>query len=273
MKINKYKKGKVIIEKDSPVKKLFYIQQGKITDTKSIFSSGSFFGLVSFFTELNVLNDYRVLENAVLYEYDCMDEIPEDILTFFIKSLSDMYVGFSYMSLVGRMPDPSFIISNYNDQKSSAAGESKKDLLKELKGDGDLDDFIKALDFYINDNDEEVEIPQTFSEFKDAINKLLVEFNVSRFIAMMRGVIVKKSFPTENWYAFFSELFERSITLNDRALTLYIIYSASFMLTDLEQMNSLLRKHWEFLRFNGLNSWIDYVLRVHNNKLIVQVDD
>jgi hypothetical protein len=39
---------------------------------------------------------------------------------------------------------------------------------------------------------------------------------------------------------------------------------------DYKKINDLIKKNWEFLRFNNNNIWIDYAMRFVNNQILFE---
>jgi hypothetical protein len=74
----------------------------------------------------------------------------------------------------------------------------------------------------------------------------------------------------DTWEDFLDELIDLAITINDRALVLYLLYISGMKMQDYKKINDLIKKNWEFLRFNNNNIWIDYAMRFVNNQLLFE---
>lgn len=126
--------------------------------------------------------------------------------------------------------------------------------------------FFQTFDFLMINDD--VEIPENFEDFKEEVKNMMLEFNVSKYLVLIRKGFDR--FHDENWKDFINEVFDQAVVINDRALALYSVYLMAMISDDIAEVNAIIRKNWEFLRFNGLNTWIDYAMRFLNNNLFIR---
>jgi hypothetical protein len=91
--------------------------------------------------------------------------------------------------------------------------------------------------------------------------------NISKFINYCKKGLYHYE---DTWEDFLDELIDLAITINDRALVLYLLYISGMKMQDYKKINDLIKKNWEFLRFNNNNIWIDYAMRFVNNQLLFE---
>lgn len=255
------KKNEVLIEKDEIPKRFYYIVEGEIDHNGKVLVKDNFLALVHFITQTKVSERYKVKKNSKLLEFTNLEEIEEDILPSFLKYISRYSNNIIFKNTLKKR----FSINELINNKESYIKGDTLDL--DFSNDEELNELLNTFDYFMNKKESEIDLPEKFEDYKKELKDSIIELNISKFINYC-----KKGLYTyeDNWDEFLDELIDLAITINDRALVLYLLYVAGMKISDYKQINDLIKKNWEFLRFNNNNIWIDYAMRFVNNQLLFE---
>ena len=255
------KKNEILIEKEEIPKKFYYIVEGEIEHNRKVLGKENFLALIHFITQTKVTERYKVKKNCKLIEFSDIDEIEEDILPDFLKYISRYSNNIIFKNTLNKK----FSINELINNKESFIKGDSLDL--DFSNDEDLNELLNTFDYFMNEKESEISLPENFDDYKKELKDSIIELNISKFINYC-----KKGLYTyeEEWDDFLDELIDLAITINDRALVLYLLYVAGMKINDYKKINDLIKKNWEFLRFNNNNIWIDYAMRFVNNQLLFE---
>ncbi|BBE30880.1 hypothetical protein OSSY52_10210 [Tepiditoga spiralis] len=254
--MNKLKKGKTLLKKNEVPKKFIYIKSGIVSDSKTKYSSNNFIGFIPFLLQIPIISSYKVVEDIEYEEYEKISDISEENMNFLLKDISKNYISLAYYGLTKKFPNPEEVFL-------CKSGKTEKEYA--VEDDEDVIDFIDNFDFLMNV--EEVEVPKKFDEFESLLKQYLQEFSIMKFVNLLKSAL--NEFEEEQWEPMLLELFDRIITMEDRALMLYVVYIAAMKFNDVKIINKFLKKNWEVLRFHGKNNWLDYAMSYMNNKIFL----
>jgi hypothetical protein len=261
------KKGKTIYKKDDIPEYFIYVKSGKVTDGSKEYIRGSFVNLVYYITKSPVKSNLKAIEKSECLFLDFEAEIPDETIDFLFKELSKIMLSFLYLPDLRKFPQLKEVL----EFKKFFNGEEEKNNIVNIDIDEDVKEFFDSYDFFEESNEADIILPEEFEKFINDLKSNILEFNFSKFVLMIKkGVDFYKN---ENWDELLEDLMEIAIKINDRALSLYVVYISALVCDDLKVVNKYSKKNWEFLRFNGANNWIENAMRYLNNKVFDYGDE
>jgi hypothetical protein len=255
------KKNDILIEKDEIPKKFFFIVDGEVENNKKIIKNGNFIALIPFLTQTKVSDRYKIRKNSKIMEFSDIDEINDEYMQDFLKYVSRYSNNILFKNSVGVKISINELIKN----KESFIKGDIDDL--DFSNDDELNELLKTFDYFTNEKESEITLPESFEEYKKKLKDSIIELNISKFINYCKKGLYHYD---DNWEDFLDELIDLAITINDRALVLYLLYISGMKMQDYKKINDLIKKNWEFLRFNNNNIWIDYAMRFVNNQILFE---
>lgn len=255
------KKNDILIEKGEIPNKFYYIVEGEIDNTKKTIKEGNFFGVIQFFTQSEMSNKYKAKKNSKILEFASIEEIDEKVMLSFLKYISSYSNNIIFKNILKKK----FPINTLIDNKENFIKGDTLDL--DFSNDEELNELLNTFDYFMNDKESEINLPQSFDDYKKELKDAVIELNISKFINYCKKGLY--NYETD-WDELLEELIDLAITINDRALVLYLLYVSGLKIKDYVKINELIKKNWEFLRFNNNNIWIDYAMRFVNNELLFE---
>lgn len=254
-------KNEILIKKDEIPKKFYYILDGEIENNKKIIKKDNYIALIHYLLQTKVSENYKAKKNSKVIEFSEISEIPKEYLMDFLKYVSKYTNNIIFKNSIGKKISINELVKN---KESFIKGNADN---LDFSNDEELDEFLNTFDYFMNENDLEITLPETFDEYKKELKDAIIELNVSKFINYCKKGLFNYE---ENWEELLDELIDLAITINDRALVLYLLYIAGMKMSNYKKINDLMKKNWEFLRFNNNNIWIDYAMRFVNNQLLFE---
>ncbi|SDC00149.1 hypothetical protein [Geotoga petraea] len=255
------KKNEILIKKDEIPKKFYYIVDGEVENNKKIYRKGNFIALIHCLIQTKVSDNYKIRKNAKLMEFSDINDIDKDYIDDFLKYVSKYTNNIIFKNSIGEKISINELVKN----KESFIKGDTGDL--DFSNDEELNELLNTFDYFVNDKQLQITLPESFEEYKKELKDAIIELNISKFINYSKMGLYNYE---ENWDDFLDELIDIAITINDRALVLYLLYIAGMKMRDYKKINDLIKKNWEFLRFNNNNIWIDYAMRFVNNQLLFE---
>lgn len=257
--MNEFKKGKSLFKKDSEINSIAFVKEGEFYDSNKKYPENSFIGFGNYILNYPLNSKIKASQNSKVMFLDENTEIPEETKEKFMKEISKNLLSMLYFPDLKKFPLLKDVIEYKNQMQQMNQHTDDLD-------DDEVKEFFDSFDFFMEANEEKVEIDDDFDEFSKQLKKEIIEFNFSKFIVLIKKG-VEKFQKEKEWEILLGELLSISINMNDRALSQYTIYISCFVLKDLKLINSFIKKNWEFLRFAESPSWIDQVMRCFNNKM------
>lgn len=261
------KKGKYFIKEGEIPKKIFYIREGRLTDGNKEYLEGTFISIVSYILQLPIAKSLKSLSNIKIEEFDDFNDIDDSIIKNFIQEISKITNNLMYFPIEKSYADPNKII-NY---KLELFSNNNDEEYFDIEENDELKEFFDNFNFFF-DKEEQIDLPESFEEYKKVLKNFILELNISKLINYFKKGLNKYEVEQSELEVFFDELIDIAITINDRALVLYLVYISAIKIENIDKINKYLKKNWEFLRFNGINNWVDYSMRYINNKMISEGD-
>lgn len=256
--------GELLLKENEVYNFCYYIISGKVVTSlqNRELGIGEFIGTMSFLTGKPLLENYIAntkVEALKLDKNTIQQFIDEKEFTLFLEHISKLYINLSFKSLFGITPDL------YQMLISKATASERKDLIENFELD-ETDLILAELDQILNVGEIfESELPEdpdiTTESFKSLFNTENID--PAEIIVFTTNYIRK--------YCGDSRLcedlvygFEKSIEIEDRALTKYFLYLSIIYCEDKHRTRDILEEYLEILRFWGIPSWGEMLIRLEN---------
>ncbi|OQY10420.1 MAG: hypothetical protein B6I29_01435 [Marinitoga sp. 4572_148] len=256
--------GELLLKENEVYNFCYYIISGKVVTSlqNRELGIGEFIGTMSFLTGKPLLENYiaNTKVEALKFDKDTIQQfIDEKEFTLFLEHISKLYINLSFKSLFGITPDL------YQMLISKATTSKRKDLIENFELD-ETDLILAELDQILNVGEIfESELPEdpdiTTESFKSLFNT--ENLDPAEIIVFTTNYIRK--------YCGDSQLcedlvygFEKSIEIEDRALTKYFLYLSIIYCEDKHRTRDILEEYLEILRFWGVPSWGEMLIRLEN---------
>ncbi|AEX86018.1 hypothetical protein XO10_08025 [Marinitoga sp. 1135] len=263
--------GEVILKENETYNFCYYIISGKVMTSlkNNELQPGDFIGTMSFITGKPLLESYIAntrVEVLKISKETLIKLIDEKEFEKFFEHISNLYINLFYKSVFGVIPDISELL------KMKARALNKRDVLDDLILD-ETDALLSELDQILNAGEIfETELPDDPDVAAESFKALFDKDNLD-----LPGIIVyttnyiRKNLSNNVLCEDLIYAFEKSIEIEDRALVKYFLYLSTIFCKDRERIQEILEEYLEILRFWGIPSWGEMLIRIENYEMYLNL--
>ncbi|KAF2956072.1 cyclic nucleotide-binding domain-containing protein [Marinitoga sp. 38H-ov] len=263
--------GDIIFKENESYDYCYYIISGKVHSSLRMreFSSNEFIGVMSFLTGKPLLETYTAnskVEALKLDKKTILSIIGEEEFSLLLENISTIYVNLSYKSLLNITPNIYDLIIK------KAKLKNRKDLVEETQLN-EVDSILAELDQILNAGEIfETEIPEDIEILEENFKSLFNKENIDLAgIIVFTANYIRKNKDNKKLCEDLKYGFEKSIEIEDRALVKYFLYLICLNCKDKNEIKNILEQYLELLRFWGVPSWGEMLIRIENYESYLEI--